>query len=282
MSSAAEAISRGALVVVGTGIGVGQITAEAQAWLGAADKVLYCVSDAATERLILKLNPDAESLYGCYGEGKRRRITYDEMVESILRHVREEKTVCAAFYGHPGVFVYPSHRAIELARKEGFSAKMLPAVSCIDCLFSDLGVDPSRGCQIFEASDLMLRKRALDTTCHVIILQVAALGDLAFSFRGYSERHTPTLGQHLSQYYSADFKIKSYDASQFSITDSVIREMTVGDLLLADTKGISTLYIPPVDYPAVHLEMLEKYELSDLLDGVRLVPINSQPGAEGT
>jgi maleate cis-trans isomerase len=32
---------------------------------------------------------------------------------------------------------------------------MLPAVSSLDCLFCDLGVDPSTGCQIVEATDLL-------------------------------------------------------------------------------------------------------------------------------
>jgi hypothetical protein len=44
---------RGRLVVVGTGIAVGHVTAEARAWIEQANKVLYCVADAATERLVL-------------------------------------------------------------------------------------------------------------------------------------------------------------------------------------------------------------------------------------
>ena len=40
---------KGHLIVVGTGIQVGQITAEARDWIRQSEKVLYCVSDAATE-----------------------------------------------------------------------------------------------------------------------------------------------------------------------------------------------------------------------------------------
>src|SRR6266853_1887408 len=174
-------MSRGSLVVVGTGISVSHLTMEARSWICSAEKVLYCVADAATERLILKLNPSAESLYVYYGEGKPRRQTYQQMVDRTMECVREEKEVCVAYYGHPGIFVAPSHKSIKVAREEGYSARMLPAVSSLDCLFCDLGIDPATGCQVFEATDLLLRQRNLDVFSHSIIWQIAATGDLGFS-----------------------------------------------------------------------------------------------------
>src|ERR1035441_7586081 len=107
----------GTLVLVGTGIHVGHLTAEAREWIGIADKVLYCVSDAATERLILTLNVSAESMYCFYGEANGRSETYEQMVSRTLECLRTYETVVVAFYGHPGFFVYPSHRAIQLARE---------------------------------------------------------------------------------------------------------------------------------------------------------------------
>src|SRR4051812_45276025 len=104
---------------------------EARGWICSAEKVLYCIADAASERLILKLNPNAESLYHFYGEGKERGETYQQMVDRTLECVREGKSVCAVYYGHPGIFVNPGHRAIEVARKEGFDARMLPAISSV-------------------------------------------------------------------------------------------------------------------------------------------------------
>ena len=139
---------KGSLTIVGTGISVlGQTTIEARAHMQQADKLLYLVADPAATHWIEGLNSTAESLQGFYGEGKRRIVTYLEMVEHILFYVREGKRVCVAFYGHPGVFVFPAHESIKQARSEGFTAKMLPGISAEDCLFADLGVDPgSDGC----------------------------------------------------------------------------------------------------------------------------------------
>ena len=143
----------GKLVVVGTGIHIGQLSAEARDWLQCADKVLYCVCDAASERVLLRLNETSESLHTHYADGKDRFDTYAEMTARILACLDLYDTVVVAFYGHPGFFVAPSRQAIRLARERGHEALMLPAVSSFDCLISDLGIDLGSGCQIFEATE---------------------------------------------------------------------------------------------------------------------------------
>jgi hypothetical protein len=100
------------------------------------------------EHYVSQLNPASQSLFGLYSSGKDRMTSYREMVERMLNPAREGKSVCGVFYGHPGVFVFPSHEAIWQARQEGVPAKMLPAVSAEDCLFADLGFGPAiPGCQ---------------------------------------------------------------------------------------------------------------------------------------
>src|SRR3954470_23859047 len=163
----------GKLVIVGSGIrAVGQFTLEAQAHIQQADIVLYAAADPVTDMWIEKQNPNCFDLYQYYANDKNRIITYVQMIERIIDEVRAGKRVCAIFYGHPGVFVTPSHNAIEIARREGYDARMLPAVSAEDCLYADLGVDPSvPGLQIFEATDLLLRKRRIDTSMNLILFQ---------------------------------------------------------------------------------------------------------------
>ena len=124
------------------------MTVEAIAWIKQSDRVLYVVGDPIAEAMIHELNPAGESLSRFYAVGKERIITYQEMVDRILECVRAGETTCLVCYGHPGVFVYPSHESIRQARVEGFEARMLPGVSAEDCLFADLGVDPGiYGCQ---------------------------------------------------------------------------------------------------------------------------------------
>ena len=100
-----------------------------------------------------------------------------EKKQVMLRDVRAGHVVLGIFYGHPGVFVSPSHRAIAIAREEGYKARMLPGVSAEDYLFADLGFDPAcEGCVTYEASDLLIRNRPLNPSSHNIIWQVGAIG----------------------------------------------------------------------------------------------------------
>src|SRR4029078_11180951 len=105
---------KGSLIVVGTAIRtVGHLTMEAVAWIKQADKVLYVVGDPVAESMLKELNPSGpESLTVMYAEGKQRIETYNQMIERTLECIRGGMLTCMACYGHPGVFVYPSHESI--------------------------------------------------------------------------------------------------------------------------------------------------------------------------
>src|SRR5258705_3427753 len=88
-STAASKPLTGSLVVVGSGIkSVAHLTMEARARIEWADQVLHCVADGVTDAYIRELNPTTEDLHVYYGNGKRRRQTYEEMAERIVTHVR--------------------------------------------------------------------------------------------------------------------------------------------------------------------------------------------------
>jgi len=162
---------------VGTGIeGAGHTTPAAQRAIQLAAKVLFAVADPATASWLKQIRPDAESL--SYGNpGTPRRAIYEAMVERILRELRGEQSVCVVFYGNPAFLTWPAHAALARAHAEGFVARILPGVSSLDCLFADLGFDPGdSGCQIYEATDFLLRPRILDVHTPLLLLQVALVG----------------------------------------------------------------------------------------------------------
>lgn len=241
----------GTLVIGGSGISaIGQFTLETQAYLAWAESVFFCVSDPATEKWLLDSRPDATDLYTLYDNDKHRRITYVQMAEKLLQALRLGRNVLGLFYGHPGIFVNPSYRAIAIAREEGHSAYMLPAVSALDCLFADLGVDPSKhGTQIVEATDLLLRRRPLQTDSSVIIFQVGAVGDPGFDFHGFKNTKLPVLIEYLKDAYGDDHEIYSYVASQYPSTSPQINRIALNQFSDPDVArritGITTFYIPP-------------------------------------
>lgn len=105
------------------------------------------------------------------------------MAEAMLHPVRHGQNVVTIYYGHPGIFVYASHRAIQIAHKQGLKAKMLPGVSALDCLFADLGIDPSYpGLQVLESTDFLVRNRKILTDGHLVLLQVSRCKNIPCCF----------------------------------------------------------------------------------------------------
>ena len=250
---------RGSLVVVGTGIQlVSQMTIEAKAAIEEADKVLYLVADPATRYWIKKLNSGAESLHHFYEQGKPRIQTYLEMVEKALSYVREGLDVCVALYGHPGVFVFPSHEMVKRARAEGFQAKMLPGISAEDCLFADLGIDPSmHGCQSFEATDFLIHRRTFDTTSSLILWQIGVVGEANYTLT-LDTKNLRILVEHLENFYDQSHQVAIYEASPYPTCDPTILWVALHDVPSSPVTPISTLYVPPKAKACVDEEMMNR------------------------
>jgi len=238
----------GSLICVGCGIkGVAHITLETAGWIRSSDVVCYCCSDPATVVWIRQHARESVDLAACYSEKRDRGSIYAEMTDIMLSHVRAQRRVCVVFYGHPGVFVYPTHVAIAKAREEGFPAVMLPGVSAADCLFADLGFDPSQvGCVMYEATDLLLRRRTITLDTHLIIWQIGVVGLPGFNFGTYRNRNIGVLVDYLVSYYGADHRVCHYQAAQFPMCSPVIEWTPLGELgRQCRLSTISTLYVPP-------------------------------------
>jgi uncharacterized protein YabN with tetrapyrrole methylase and pyrophosphatase domain len=240
-------VNRGSLTVVGIGYRIaGQITPEAESCIRDSQKLFYLTSNSTTGLLMHDMNPTAESLSDSYRGGKDRRETYREMVERILGPVRNSLDVCAAFDGHPGICAVPTHEAIRIARAEGFEATMLPGISAEDCLFADLGVDPARGCQSFEATDFVARHREIDPSSALILWQIGLVGFMGHSKKTlWSREGLVTLVDVLREGYPADHEIVVYEANQFPGGDPHIQRIPLSRLPKADVTIWSLLYVPP-------------------------------------
>jgi uncharacterized protein YabN with tetrapyrrole methylase and pyrophosphatase domain len=248
----------GSLTVVGTGIRLSQLSLEARISIESADKVLYSVADVVTESAIKKLNSTAESLQPFYGPDKHCLVTYEEMVERILLFVRKGLDVCAVFYGHPGIFVYSSHEAIRIARQEGFRATMLPAPSSEDCLFADLGIDPAEhGCQSFEATDFLIRRRKFDTRSPLILWQIAHVGNWKPEKMECSAG-IKILVDTLKEHYGARHPAILYQAAQYSSCDPIIQRVPLGRIQQASITSVTTLFIPPKSLAKPDYEMVDR------------------------
>ncbi len=226
------------------------MTPEAASAIERADEVLYLVTQPLTAQWIERINPRSRSLDSLYGPGKPRRETYAEMVEELLAPMRAGRNVCAVFYGHPGVFVNPGHEAIRRARAEGYRARMLPAVSALDCLVADLGIDPAAtGLQSYDATDLVIHRRRPDATAALVLWQIGVVGELGYASAPRRE-NLALLVDRLARTYPREHEVIVYEASPYPlVADPFVLRLPLKELPGARVPLLATLVVPPVRKP---------------------------------
>jgi Tetrapyrrole (Corrin/Porphyrin) Methylases len=269
---------QGSLTIIGTGIETIGIAVGDVKLIEDADKVLFCVADPATIVWLKRLRRDALDLYVLYGEGKVRYITYMQMTEAQLYWVRKGLNVVVVFYGHPGIFVLSTHRAIKLARREGHKAIMKAGVCALDTLCADLGVDPCHpGLQTGEATDCLVRQRNLDPSLHVVLWQVGLIGELGYRRQGYLNTNFSYFVSWLQRTYGNDYPITHYIGSRYPTIDPLIEIYKLSELhhpeIQTKITGLSTFYIPPRDVVPTHFVTAK--DLGIISDGQRIVPPRS-------
>ncbi|HXS51446.1 MAG TPA: SAM-dependent methyltransferase [Usitatibacter sp.] len=254
-------MSTGSITIVGTGIkSIGQLTLEAVDVIRAAEVVFYLVADPLTAQWIRDHNDKARSLEHHYADAKRRIDSYRGMVDEVLESARDGHVVGVAFYGHPGIFVYPSHEIVRRARMERITACMLPGISADACLFADLGVDPARaGCAGFEATDFLVHQRRFDPNVGLVLWQVGLIGDLTYRQEGYDPRaNLDRLARRLTTDYGEEHEVTLYEAAQYPICGPRIERMPLSHLAEAGATPISTLYIPPLASARADSKVMEQ------------------------
>ena len=261
--------TRGSLACVGMGMTLGShLTPLARNCIEQADVVFAALSDHLVELWLQRMHPDVRSLQPYYVEGKSRIKTYQEWVDLIMAEVRASKHVCAVFYGHPGIFAWSPHKAIEVARAEGFQAYMEPGISAEDCLYADLGIDPGRfGCQHFEASQLLFYEHRINPAGYLVLWQVALVGDWSLTRFETGSAYRQVLVDKLSHDYPLDHEVLLYHGATLPIEKPRIRRIALRDLPDTTLTSQETLVLPPAITLKPDLVMRERLAELDKATG---------------
>jgi uncharacterized protein YabN with tetrapyrrole methylase and pyrophosphatase domain len=243
------------LVIAGLGIRINHVTPETLDALQSSRVVFYVGKAPGVRELIESCCAEAVDLSTAYRENVDRFETYKFMAAVIVDAALSRSPVTFAEYGHPLVLAQPSVLAVRAATRLGLRTRVLPAVSALDCLFADLGIDPVQaGLQMHEATELLLYKRPLVPQMATIIWQVGTLETRLYTGgkKSLPERLV-RFRDYLIGYYPPGHIVFSVASSTDPQSPPTIHRFRIdelparSDLLHTGT----TLYIPPASQPSI-------------------------------
>ncbi|VEG91209.1 SAM-dependent methyltransferase [Legionella spiritensis] len=249
------------LLVVGSGIkSVAHLTEETKRVIQNADKVLYLVNEEHLKAWITREAKISESLESLYFTCEKRIEAYQKITAHIVEVYNQVSSLCVVFYGHPAVFADSALNAVKIIQSQGGDATILPAVSSMDCLFSDLQIDPgNHGCFLIDATELLIYERNIDVHAHLILWQVANLG----TFDRIKTTKLPVLVDYLSGYYPKEHPACIYEASILPTQQPRMEWTTIGELDARIFKAISMLYLPPLPKTQINSHYLSLLDMNE-------------------
>ncbi len=237
------------LFLVGLGLKSAHLTVEVREILSSCRSVLYTSYVPGTESLLHACCPSVVDLSRFYEPGLDRVTTYKRMAAAALDAALTDPPVALALYGHPLLLSLPAMICLRAAPHLGLRVSALPAVSALDCLMADLGVDPvASGVQMHEATDVLLYRRKIMPELATILWQVGVVGTRLHTEAVVSlPTRVEALTDYLLDFFPADHPGFLVSSSVTSAPSEII------GIKLADLPSYSralnvamTLYLPPI------------------------------------
>jgi precorrin-2 methylase len=253
--------------IVGTGIvGAHQITREAEEVIRRCKRTFVIDSGYGTARYLKTLCPEVVQLGTLYEPGKNRLLTYHKMAAEVVSAALADAPVCLATYGHPWVYCYPTTLITRAAPLLDLHVEVFPGLSSFDTLLVDLGIDIAfDGVQMYEATDLVMRRRPIQVDVACIIWQPTIFADPTYPTEPHTADQFKPLQDYLLRFYPAEHQATLVMTKTFPLARSVVQHVRMGNLAseLESAPPVGTLYIPALTEREVEdTELMETMVMS--------------------
>jgi hypothetical protein len=238
------------LYIAGLGLQTpAQTTREVEAAICASREVLFLDTGVATKNFLETLCPRVTPLYEeSYAETRPRVDAYEHIAARVVDAALDHPPVTFAIHGHPLIAAHPPFLILELAHALDLSVEVLPGISAMDALFADLRLDPVvHGVQMYEATDLLLRRRPLQPDVPAIIWQIGPIETCLHSMRVSRPGRFTRFIAHLRQYYPPQHEVVAIYCSPHPILKPAIFRFALEDMgqYAEEIHSGFTLYVPP-------------------------------------
>lgn len=170
-------------------------------------------------------------------------------VRRIAQAALSNPPVAFVAAGSPIRHVYASTLLLTWARREGLRACTILGLSSLDHACASLGIDDSRGLQLFDATHLLALVQRPEVTAHVFIynlentlMQRSSVGTLPLPSM------LLPLKEHLARFYpeshGVTFLLESTPSSVQRVTKVPLDHL---ESVVESEPDLGTLYVPPVE-----------------------------------
>ena len=243
--------------IVGLGVAsIHQITREAEQAISASNEVLYLDTGVATRQFLEERCERVTALHeSSYVEGDHRLNAYHHMAATVIDAAMSHGPVTFAVHGHPLVAVYAPFLIMDMAKVLGLSISVSPGVSAFDSIVAELGIDPSiEGLQMYEATDLLLRRRPLQPDVPALIWQIGNLESRLHTMRVSRPERFERFVNYLGQFYTDDQPVIAIYTSPHPLMPAQVLRFSLSELPqhAAELHAGFSLYVPASVQRPIH------------------------------
>jgi len=201
-------VERADLYLMGAGVAFpDHLTTEEMRILRTCARICTNLPDAVLAALPDELRGKCVSLWPLYQDKRRRVENYRDVAQAVIDAVEETRPVAWLTPGHPMVFDSVSTALLRTGEKRGWTVRAVPAISCFDTLFAELGYDPAEGLLIHEATSVVLRQIPLLPSIATLLLQPAVFGSaVAHTSTPFAELDLARLRDYLLRFFAPEHR----------------------------------------------------------------------------
>lgn len=240
------------IFIVGTGVIPGlHLTREGEAAIRCSNEVLYVDKSFGIRDVLSRLSNRLTDLHAAsYREGAGRLDAYRTMASLVVEAALDHPPVTFALYGHPLVYALPPFMVIAAAEALGLRVKVLPGISSLDAMFADLRFDPcTQGVQMYEATDVLLRKRPIQPDVPCFLWQIGTVGTRIYTEASSKPSRFSRIKDYLMNFYPPEHRMVAVYSSDIPLMPPTLTEFTLNSIeehAGSLHQGV-TLFIPPVN-----------------------------------
>lgn len=247
-------MARPALTLAGYGVGDSlQITVESQRALARANRVFAVGLPPNLANLLRMQRVKWVDLSSCFAGGRPFTEAYLDIADTILQQAAEDPPVVLLTAGNPLLSNALNRFLLMKAKERTLATQVLPAVSPIDSLICQVGLDVGTfGLQIFDARRLYAREMPIQPTVPLLLLQVAgiALAETTGPLTPQLEAYRP-LADYLGRFYSPGHVVVHLANSSDPMTTAVTAApLSAFGSLVPSFGSASTLFVDLLRQPA--------------------------------